>query len=209
MLYKLSRKYKYVRLPRSWVDTYAVEPVIKNFSKFRKKKKNPRWTRYIARYSGRRRPRDRKLHRFLVIYFKILPFLIEFKRFILKTLIKLFNPGLVKIYLLSITKYRSITAKYILWFVEKFLRRYRRIKKMKKVFYKLVKYLLLLKKKFKLRGFKFLLAGRFFRRNRAIYIWRTYGAVPLATKLSKIDFAVKTMQMKYSKPIVKLWICRA
>jgi ribosomal protein S3 len=142
-------------------------------------------------------------------FFKIMPFLTGLKLICEKYLESIFASVYEReVYLMNMSKPNAIDAGVILHFVEVFLRRRRRVTKINKLFYRLIKILRFFRGKYRLRGFKFLLAGRFLRRDRATFIWRTRGAVPLGTKLAKIDFATRSMQMKYSRPIAKLWICR-
>lgn len=144
----------------------------------------------------------------LLLYFKIVPFLVALKHFLIEIYVKLPNLTVRNVYFLNSSKATAVNAKVMLEFVERFLRRRRRVTKINKLFYKIMKILRFFKAKFQLKGFKFMLAGRFLRRDRATYVWRTRGAVPLGTKLAKIDFASCAMQMKYSRPIAKLWICK-
>lgn len=123
-------------------------------------------------------------------------------------MLRQYSLGNVTVFVLNSSKANMVSAKVLLLFVESFLKRRRRITKIVKLFYKIMRILNFFKKKFRLRGFKLLLAGRFLRRDRATFIWRSKGSVPLSTKLSKIDFASRSIQMKYSRPIAKLWLCK-
>ena len=143
--------------------------------------------------------------RTLFLYFKVLPFLLEIKQICVRAVRLAFtNAAFVQAYFLNMSKHNFVNPGTILEFVENFLRRRRRVTKINKLFYRIIKILRFFKAKYRLRGFKFLLAGRFLRRDRATFIWRTRGSVPLGTKLARIEFAVRSMQMKYSRPIAKL-----
>lgn len=161
-----------------------------------------------AVYNATSLVQKKKLRRVIFIYFRILPFLLELKYLVTKVIANFLPQMQCRIFLLNVSVKNVITAAYVLEYVERFLRRYRRSLRVKKHFHRLIKFLLFLQKKFKIKGFKFLIAGRFARRDRVTYIWRSSGVVSLATKLTKIDFAIRKMQMKYSKPVVKLWICK-
>lgn len=56
-------------------------------------------------------------------------------------------------------------------------------------------------------GYKILCMGRFSRKDRASYIWRSF-KIPLNTKFSAIDFSWRNIILKYSICIIKVWICR-
>lgn len=77
-----------------------------------------------------------------------------------------------------------------------------------KTLYTIVKIMKLFKVKYGLRGFKFLLAGRFTRRGRSIYKWRTLGGIKFSSKYANVSFYSLPLQGLYSKCIAKLWVCR-
>ena len=177
-------------------------------SRFWRKRKRRRilgW-RTLPRLRWSRRKRD--FHNSLFYVWKLLPLLMDMKRLLKELFVRLQNKRIIEIYFLNASKPVFLDASSILDFIANFLKRRRRITKINKLFYRIIRILRFFRARYKLRGFKLLLAGRFLRRDRATYIWRTRGAVPLGSKLSKIDYAVRTIQMKYSKPIVKLWICK-
>lgn len=164
------------------------------------------------RWRRRRTFRIRRLQLFYKSFFyvwKIFPLLVLIKRFIKRLFNKLMNKRSVEIYLANASKRVALDASNILDFVVNVFKRRRRITKINRIFYRILRILRFFKAKYKLRGFKLLLAGRFLRRDRATFIWRSRGSVPLGSKLAKIDYAVRSIQMKYSKPIVKLWICKS
>jgi len=106
----------------------------------------------------------------LLLYFKIVPFLVALKHFLVETYVKLPNLKIRNVYFLNASKSAAISSKVMLEFIERFLRRRRRVTKINKLFYKIMKILRFFKAKFRLKGFKFLLAGRFLRRDRATYV---------------------------------------
>lgn len=180
----------------------------KRFSRkkyWRRRKRITGW-RTLPRLRWKRR--KRYFHRSLFFTWKLIPLLMYMKGFVRELLVRLENKRLVEVYFLNATKSVFLEASSILDFIMNFLKRRRRVTKINKLFYRIIRILRFFRARYRLRGFKLLLAGRFLRRDRATYIWRTRGGVPLGSKLSKIDYAVRTIQMKYSKPIVKLWICR-
>lgn len=73
-----------------------------------------------------------------------------------------------------------------------------------KTLYTLLKVLKKLSRRQKLTGFKFLLAGRFTRRDRATYVWKTYGGVSLGSKLSGIEYFSFPIFLNYSKCVARL-----
>lgn len=107
----------------------------------------------------------------MFIYFQLLPFLIEIKELLIKSLKKAPNQGLVKVFLLNTSKVRSVNAKEILEFINSFLTRKKlKIRKIRKLFYKILKYVKFMLGKQRCLGFKFVLAGRFTRRDRVTFI---------------------------------------
>lgn len=77
-----------------------------------------------------------------------------------------------------------------------------------KTLYSIVKILSYYQHTAGLRGFKVLLTGRFSRRDRALYLWKMGGKLPLNTKLADIEFYSWPIQLPYSKCTLKLWLCR-
>ncbi len=96
--------------------------------------------------------------------------MVEVKRFLGELFVKASNLQQIRVYFLGEMKPKVVEAKYILEFIERFLKKRRRVTKINKLFYRLMKILRFLKAKYKFRGFKLLLAGRFLRRDRATYI---------------------------------------
>jgi hypothetical protein len=136
--------------------------------------------------------------------FFLVPLTIELKRFIASSISKIQKRrALIKVYCGFQSQERAFSAKIFLEYVQYILRR-KKLMKINKVLFRIIKLLNVCRVAFGLRGFKFLVAGRFTRRDRATYVWRTKGAVSTSTKLAKIDYAVQPMQMKYSKTIAKL-----
>lgn len=209
---KLKKKNSKTRL-RARMKKRGFKPKRPSYSKRFSRKKY--WRRRKKRITGWRtlprlrwKRRKRYFHRSLFFTWKLIPLLMYMKGFIRELLVRLENKRLVEVYFLNASKSVFLEASSILDFIMNFLKRRRRITKINKLFYRIIRILRFFRARYRLRGFKLLLAGRFLRRDRATYIWRTRGGVPLGSKLSKIDYAVRTIQMKYSKPIVKLWICR-
>lgn len=58
-----------------------------------------------------------------------------------------------------------------------------------------------------LKGYKVVLAGRFTRKDRAVYLWRHYGSIPNNTKLANIDYSYKYLNTIYGRCIIQLWLC--
>jgi hypothetical protein len=80
------------------------------------------------------------------------------------------NKRSVEIYLANASKRVALDASNILDFVVNVFKRRRRITKINRIFYRILRILRFFKAKYKLRGFKLLLAGRFLRRDRATFI---------------------------------------
>lgn len=139
-------------------------------------------------------------------YFLILPYLLYMKELVTKAIhSKLSRCAMVKVLFLGLNQ-RSFNANMIINFIVRRLQ-YRQFR-ISRLIYDILRILKRLVRARKVEGYKFLLAGRFSRRDRATYIWKAYSSVPLSTKLSNIDFQYRQLQMRYSLGILKLWISR-
>jgi hypothetical protein len=65
---------------------------------------------------------------------------------------------------------------------------------------------LLLKKNFNIKGFLFLLKGRFSRRERASKIWIKKGPLPHTLIWKPMDYAKIPLSLKYGKACVRVWL---
>lgn len=139
-------------------------------------------------------------------YFLVLPYLIYVKNTIIKTIFsKIVRPAGVKVFFLGVHQ-RSVNANMVIDFLVRRLEyRYYRISRL---IYDALRILRRLVKTQKIAGYRFLLAGRFSRRDRATFIWKGYSSIPLSTKLSSIDYQYRYLQMRFSLGILKLWISR-
>jgi hypothetical protein len=108
--------------------------------------------------------------RLLFFFWRVLPFLVETKKFLIELFVRLENKKLLTVYMMNASKFVAVDAGMILNFVVNFLKRRRRITKINKIFYRMMRIIRFFKARYKLRGFKLLLAGRFLRRDRATYI---------------------------------------
>lgn len=135
-------------------------------------------------------------------YFLILPYLLYMKELVTKAIhSKLSRCAMVKVLFLGLNQ-RSFNANMIINFIVRRLQ-YRQFR-ISRLIYDILRILKRLVRARKVEGYKFLLAGRFSRRDRATYIWKAYSSVPLSTKLSNIDFQYRQLQMRYSLGILKL-----
>lgn len=94
----------------------------------------------------------------------------DMKRLLKELFVRLQNKRIIEIYFLNASKPVFLDASSILDFIANFLKRRRRITKINKLFYRIIRILRFFRARYKLRGFKLLLAGRFLRRDRATYI---------------------------------------
>ena len=146
-----------------------------------------------------------KLAKKFFVYFCLVPLLIKLKIFIKNSLAATSNrAGNFEIYFLGQAHMFSVTASSLVDYVSHILRRSGHMWKINKLLYRILKVFNVFRVRYGWRGFKFLLAGRFTRRDRATFIWRTKYAVPLSTKLAAIDYAIKPIQLKYSKTVARL-----
>ena len=140
----------------------------------------------------------------IFFFFFFLPQLMFLKDFLINTLNKVDSISMKKIFFLGLNQ-KTFNINDVLNLIEILLR----LKlKANFILYRIIKILKFYKKKQKLKGFKFLLAGRFSRRDRATFLWRTFGAVSLGSRLSVIEYYTRPVILQYSKCIAKIWLCR-
>ncbi len=65
----------------------------------------------------------------------------------------------------------------------------------------------LLFKKQIIKGYKITCSGRFSRKQRATYSWKSFGTLSLSTMKSRLDYSFNTIALKYSSCTIKVWIC--
>lgn len=56
------------------------------------------------------------------------------------------------------------------------------------------------------KGYRITCSGRFSRKQRATYSWRSFGSLSLSTMKSKLDYGYTTIALKYSSCTIKVWI---
>lgn len=56
------------------------------------------------------------------------------------------------------------------------------------------------------RGYKITCSGRFSRKQRATYSWKSFGSLGLSSMKSKLDYSYKTIALKYSSCTIKVWV---
>lgn len=142
----------------------------------------------------------------MLCYFYFVPVLEFYKKLLSVILQQNFFKAAVKtnLYFFAVS-WRHTNVKVLLNFVKNLL--FKKNFSAVKTLYTTLKVLKKWQKKLKLRGFKFLLAGRFTRRDRATYIWKSFDSVQLSTKFSRVEFASIPIQLKYSKCVAKVWLC--
>ena len=60
----------------------------------------------------------------------------------------------------------------------------------------------------KIKGYAILLKGRFSRKDRAAFEWKRNGKSKKINKLDLIDFSNKSVNLKYSKASISIWITK-
>jgi ribosomal protein S3 len=56
------------------------------------------------------------------------------------------------------------------------------------------------------KGYKITCSGRFSRKQRTTYSWKSFGSLGTSSMKSKLDYSYKTIALKYSACSVKVWI---
>ena len=64
----------------------------------------------------------------------------------------------------------------------------------------------LMRKKRLVKGYKITCSGRFSRKQRATYTWKSFGSLAFSTVKSKLDYSYRTIALKYSSCTIKVWI---
>lgn len=64
----------------------------------------------------------------------------------------------------------------------------------------------LMRKKKVVKGYKITCSGRFSRKQRTTYSWKSFGSLALSTTKSKLDYSFRTIALKYSACTVKVWV---
>jgi ribosomal protein S3 len=63
-----------------------------------------------------------------------------------------------------------------------------------------------MKKKRIVKGYKITCSGRFSRKQRATYSWKSFGSLAFSTVKSKLDYSYRTIALKYSSCTIKVWV---
>lgn len=56
------------------------------------------------------------------------------------------------------------------------------------------------------KGYRITCSGRFSRKQRTTYSWKSFGSLALSTMKSKLDYSYRTIALKYSSCTIKVWI---
>lgn len=56
------------------------------------------------------------------------------------------------------------------------------------------------------KGYKITCSGRFSRKQRATYSWKSFGSLAFSTVKSKLDYSTRTIALKYSSCTIKVWV---
>lgn len=147
------------------------------------------------------------LKKFLLIFIKqkiLKNFWFYIKNILLLNL-KKFNIFLnFNIFILNLSK-NNVNSNIINEYIIIRLKQYYTIFEILKSINYFLKYLLFKKKIIK--GYKITCAGRFSRKQRATYSWKSFGTLSLSTMKSKLDYNYNTIALKYSSCAIKVWIC--
>lgn len=64
----------------------------------------------------------------------------------------------------------------------------------------------LMRKKRLVKGYKITCSGRFSRKQRTTYTWKSFGSLAFSTVKSRLDYSYRTIALKYSSCTIKVWI---
>jgi ribosomal protein S3 len=64
----------------------------------------------------------------------------------------------------------------------------------------------LMRKRHLVKGYKITCSGRFSRKQRTTYTWKSFGSLAFSTVKSKLDYSYRTIALKYSSCTIKVWI---
>ncbi len=141
---------------------------------------------------------------FLFLKNKILKlYWINFKAVILSYLKKLSPISFNKIFILGLSK-MNVNANIISEFFFIRLTQYYTIWEILKNINFLFR--TLMRKKRLVKGYKITCSGRFSRKQRATYTWKSFGSLAFSTVKSKLDYSYRTIALKYSSCTIKVWI---
>lgn len=56
------------------------------------------------------------------------------------------------------------------------------------------------------KGYKIMCSGRFSRKQRTTYNWKSFGSLALSTTKSKLDYSYRSIVLKYSTCTIKVWV---
>jgi len=141
---------------------------------------------------------------FLFIKNKFLRFYwLNFKSLLL-TYVKRFSPNSVnRIYVFGLSK-MNVNANIISEFFFIRLTQYYTIWEVLKNINFLFR--ILMRKKRMVKGYKITCSGRFSRKQRTTYTWKSFGSLAFSTIKSRLDYSYRTIALKYSSCTIKVWI---
>jgi len=113
------------------------------------------------------------------------------------------STNLINIYIMGLSK-MNVNASIISEFFFIRLKQYYTIWEVLKNINFLFK--ILMRKKRIVRGYKIMCSGRFSRKQRATYNWKSFGSLALSTVKSKLDYSYRTIALKYSSITIKVWV---
>jgi hypothetical protein len=144
------------------------------------------------------------LFRNLILLNFIFPFVGLIKKFLISSIVKMF-PTFPNIELYTLMQNKNILnlSTILDSIIKKTRSKKFRLKRIISFVFNLLKNL---QTKIGFNGFKIQFSGRVSRRDRATYYWKKFGKLPLNTKLAKIDYYYKTLIMRNSICIMKIWI---
>lgn len=131
----------------------------------------------------------------------IYPAWLKLKRFLLLSVKYLINKD-INLYLIGLSR-NAISANIVSEFIRIRLRQYYTISEILRNVNYLFK--IMMRKKI-VFGYKITYSGRFSRKQRTTYSWKTSGSLGSASVKSRLDYSYKTLALKYSACTVKVWI---
>lgn len=148
-----------------------------------------------------------KLTKLLFLFFSVFPLFHYFKSYINKIILNYLQGSRykVKVYFAGVNS-ATINPELILNKASQFLIK-DKFSPRKTLYKTLGEITKLYKVDSSVRGYKLVLAGRFTRRDRAIYLWRNFGGIPNNTRTADVEYSYKYVHLPYGKCIIQLWLC--
>lgn len=147
----------------------------------------------------------KKLIRFFIFYFYYLPFFVKIRELALAKIRRLVHLKTKTSLYFLMQKSHYVELELIGSLIKNLFNRRR---KLTYIIFLVRKILLAMKNRSEISGFKYLFAGRFTRRDRAVYRWEIISSLPLSSKTSSIEYLCIPVFLRYGSCSIHLWINR-